>query len=68
MKAPVRKNAQFATEIDEQTIDHGSVKDIEDGMVRKGSQQDIFVDSGDAFLSKLDLNRYCLRLHNSCTI
>ena len=68
MKAPVRKNAQFATEIDEQTIDHGSVKDIEDGMVRKGSQHDIFVGSGDALLSKLDLNRYCLRLHNSCTI
>ena len=66
MKAPVRNNAQLVTEIDEP--DHGSVKDIEDGMVRKGSQQDIFVDIGDAFLSKLDLNRYCLRLHNSCTI
>ena len=66
MKAPVRKNAQLVTEIDEP--DHGSAKDIEDGKVRKGSQQDIFVDIGDAFLSKLDLNRYCLRLHNSCTI
>ena len=56
MNASVKTNAQFVTEIDER---HGSVKDIE------GSQ---LVDSGDAFLSKLDISRYCLRLHNSCTI
>ena len=53
MMAPTGKDAQFS-EID--------TKDIKDGRTRRDSPPDIFISSGDAISSKLDINRYDCRL------
>ena len=67
MTAPAGKDAQFS-EIDEP--ERGSTKDIKDGRTRRDSPPDIFISSGDAFSSKLDINRYDCRLfiavYNNC--